>query len=98
MNKVTPPSRFVANLKAIRNSSARAGKFVRLGFGVALGASIALSPSITPRAQRVKESPIKVTEAASRTTGKGTVVSISADGPLTRAQTWQDDEGFHIVL
>ena len=98
MNKATPPSRFVANLKAIRNSSARAGKFVRLGFGVALGASIALSPSTTPRAQRVKESPIKVTEAASRTTGKGTVVSISADGPLTRAQTWQDEEGFHIVL
>jgi HEAT repeat protein len=31
-------------------------------------------------------------------TTSGNVVSISADGSLGRAQTWQDPEGFHIVL
>ena len=39
-----------------------------------------------------------MTGVSSRKTGDGTVVSLSADSALTRTQTWQDDEGFHMSL
>ena len=35
---------------------------------------------------------------SSRKTGNGTVVTVSADAPLNRTQTWQDEEGFHMSL
>ncbi|HYH86551.1 MAG TPA: HEAT repeat domain-containing protein, partial [Pyrinomonadaceae bacterium] len=69
---------------------------VRLGLVAALGASLALSMPDIPHAQQrdKKEAAVKVTDV----TTSGNVVSISADGSLGRAQTWQDSEGFHVVL
>ncbi|HWS87042.1 MAG TPA: HEAT repeat domain-containing protein [Pyrinomonadaceae bacterium] len=68
---------------------------VRLGLVAAAGVSLALSAPEHPRAQqRYKEPPVTVTGVST----SGNVVSINADGSLNRAQTWQDAEGFHVVL
>ncbi|HLL13542.1 MAG TPA: HEAT repeat domain-containing protein [Pyrinomonadaceae bacterium] len=66
--------------------------------GVSLGLAVAVCPLVAPQAQRAKESGVNVTGVSTRTNGSDAVVSIAADGPLTRAQTWQDDEGFHVVV
>ena len=75
--------------------SALGSRCVRLGLVAAAGVSLALSGPEQPHAQqRYKEPTVTVTGVSS----SGNVVSISADGSLNRAQTWQDAEGFHIVL
>lgn len=83
----------------MRKSSASFAKYARLGSTVALGSAIAFCSASAPRAQRMKETEVKVTGVASRASEKEAVVSISADGNLTRAQTWQDRDGtFHVVV
>jgi HEAT repeat protein len=59
---------------------------------------IALLPIASPFAQKRREGPYKVTGVSSRPTSDGAVVTVSADAPLTRTQTWQDEEGFHMSL
>lgn len=67
--------------------------------GVSLGLAVAVCPLVVPQAQRAgKESGVNVTGVTARTKGSDAVVSIAADGPLNRAQTWQDSEGFHVVV
>ncbi|HEX8424218.1 MAG TPA: hypothetical protein VF634_12435, partial [Pyrinomonadaceae bacterium] len=66
--------------------------------GVSLGLAVAVCPLVAPQAQRAKESGVSVTGVSARASGSDAVVSIAADGPLTRAQTWQDGEGFHVVV
>jgi HEAT repeat protein len=80
----------------VRVNAWTASRCVRLGLVGSLGASMALLlADHTPRAQqRYTEPSVKVTSV----TTSGNVVSISADGSLGRAQTWQDPEGFHVVL
>jgi HEAT repeat protein len=48
-------------------------------------------------AQKIRV-PSKVSNIASQTSPNGSLVTIAADSPLSRAQTWQDEEGFHVVL
>jgi HEAT repeat protein len=84
-----------AVLKRAWSRDAFGSRCVRLGLIAAAGASLFLSAPEQPRAQqRYKEPPVKVTGVST----SGNVVSISADGSLSRAQTWQDAEGFHVVL
>jgi HEAT repeat protein len=53
---------------------------------------------LATRAQRASKEPtVNVTSVSARPAGGGEVVSITADAPLSRAQTWQDEEGFHVV-
>jgi HEAT repeat protein len=66
--------------------------------GGSLGLAVAVCPFVVPQAQRAKESGVNVTSVSARTNGGDAVVSIAADGPLNRAQTWQDEEGFHVVV
>ncbi|HEX8098123.1 MAG TPA: hypothetical protein VF507_08810, partial [Pyrinomonadaceae bacterium] len=62
-------------------------------------AGIGLTPSVSPRAQKkAKEAPVNVARVSTRQSGESTVVTLSADAALTRTQTWQDEEGFHVVL
>lgn len=42
--------------------------------------------------------PVKVSSVTIQSSSNGTVISIEADGSLTRAQNWQDYEGYHLVL
>lgn len=85
-----------ARRKDARVSAWTASRCVRLGLVGSLGASLALMLNDSaPRAQqRYTEPTVKVTSV----TTSGNVVSISADGSLGRAQTWQDPEGFHVIL
>ena len=61
-------------------------------------AGVALVPTLSPFAQKRKDAPYTVTGVSSSQSGGATVVSVSADAPLTRTQTWQDEEGFHMSL
>lgn len=79
------------SLKSQRRQTVRA-----LCVGLLL-VGVALTPSVAPFAQK-KEGPVKVTGVSSRKAGSNTVVTVSADAPLTRTQTWQDEEGFHLTL
>jgi len=58
----------------------------------------ALTPTISPFAQKRKDNPYSVTGVSSRKTNEGTIVTVTADAPLSRTQTWQDEEGFHMSL
>ncbi|MDT4966610.1 MAG: hypothetical protein QOJ64_1347 [Acidobacteriota bacterium] len=58
---------------------------------------IAIVPGVSPFAQK-KEGSVKVTGVNTHKTSEGAVVTVSADAPLTRTQTWQDAEGFHLTL
>ncbi|HYG12067.1 MAG TPA: hypothetical protein VD835_19115, partial [Pyrinomonadaceae bacterium] len=83
----------------MHNLSNKISRRARLAVaGVSLGLVVAICPLVVPQAQRTKESGVNVTGVSARTNGSDAVVSIAADGPLTRAQTWQDGEGFHVVV
>jgi hypothetical protein len=73
---------------------------VRWGLAVTgLVLSFVLWPVNAPQAQRGgSETPVNITGVTTHTKGQDAVVSFSGDGALARAQTWQDDEGFHVVV
>ncbi|MCA1631471.1 MAG: HEAT repeat domain-containing protein, partial [Acidobacteria bacterium] len=81
-------------LKQIASDPARA--LLTLG---ALALFVAAFPwLLATRAQRSSKEPtVNVTSVSARPAGGGEVVSITADAPLSRAQTWHDEEGFHVV-
>jgi HEAT repeat protein len=83
--------------RAMRSLTTRQWKIARAAAVSLLLLGIALVPMVSPFAQR-KDGPVNVTGVSSHKTGDGAVVTVSADAPLTRTQTWQDDEGFHLVL
>lgn len=64
---------------------------------VLLVVAIAVTPQLGSQAQRLYL-PTKVLNVSAQGSAGGTVVSIGADGPLSRAQSWQDNEGFHVIL
>lgn len=82
-----------ASATSARPSSA--SRCVRLGVAASLGASLLLFlPDIQHAQQRYKEPSVRVTGV----TTSGNTVSISADGSLNHAQTWQEPDKFHVVL
>src|ERR1041385_7566759 len=84
-----------ANASAASAKDAAASRCVRLGLAATLGASLVLFlPDIQHAQQRYHEPAVKVTGVEA----SGNTVSIKADGSLNRAQTWQDPEGFHVML
>ncbi|HEX7313046.1 MAG TPA: HEAT repeat domain-containing protein [Pyrinomonadaceae bacterium] len=94
MNKESTGHDFAVLLKTW-SRSALGSRCVRLGLVAAAGVTLALNGPEQPRAQqRHKEPTVTVTNVSS----SGNTVSISANGSLNRAQTWQDAEGFHVVL
>ena len=71
---------------------------VRWSLAVVAGlVCLALWPLVAPQAQH-GEAPVNVTGVTTQKRGNDAVVSISGDSALTRAQTWQDEEGFHVVV
>ena len=59
--------------------------------------AIANGPLLVAKAQKL-DVPVTVNQISSERSPSETVVSIAADGSLSKAQTWQDNEGFHVVL
>ncbi|HST52716.1 MAG TPA: HEAT repeat domain-containing protein [Pyrinomonadaceae bacterium] len=83
------------DIVAQKNARGRGSLAARLGLAAAMCCALAASMSDAPNAQkRNREQPVRVTGVAT----SGNTVSISADGSLNRAQTWQDPEGFHVVV
>ena len=60
--------------------------------------AFALTPLTETRSQEIKYSPLRVTSVVAQPSAIGTTVSIVAEGSLRRAQTWQDSEGYHVVV
>jgi HEAT repeat protein len=58
---------------------------------------VLILPLLASQAQRLPV-PVKVSTIAVQPSTVGTAISIVADGSLGRAQTWQDAEGYHVVL
>src|ERR1043165_7627781 len=84
-----------ANASTAPAKDAAASRCVRLGLAATLGASLVLFlPDIQHAPQRYPEPAGKVTGVEA----SGNTISIKADGSLNRAQTWQDPEGFHVML
>ncbi|HUE83248.1 MAG TPA: HEAT repeat domain-containing protein [Pyrinomonadaceae bacterium] len=65
-----------------------------LAYGCLL-AVFALTPLPAP-SQSLRE--LNISGISTQAGAAGTVVSIAADGPLSRAQLWQDSEGYHVVI
>jgi HEAT repeat protein len=59
---------------------------------------IAIASSAQQSQAQEKIVPVTVSSVSSRASANGTVVSIDASGPLNRAQTWQDRDGYHVVV
>jgi hypothetical protein len=60
--------------------------------------AIGFVPLLISHAQKGKDEPVSLSGVSTHQTASGTLVSIAADGPLNRAQTWQDGEGYHVVV
>jgi len=82
--------------KAMKNSAPASTKLIRISSALLLTGAVALTPSI---AQHGKDIPVNVTSINTRRTAQGGVVTLSADTPINKTQTWQDADGkFHLVL
>jgi len=53
---------------------------------------------VYPFVGQAQGTPLKVSNVSTHAASGATTVSIAADGSLGRAQTWQDSEGYHVVL
>lgn len=63
-----------------------------------LSLAVGLTPLLAVGAQAQRNAPLKVSSVATQAAGNGTLVSIAADGSLSQAQTWQDSDGYHVVV
>ncbi|HLL74486.1 MAG TPA: hypothetical protein VK421_04420, partial [Pyrinomonadaceae bacterium] len=82
-------------MRVLRSDISRARRTAAAVF--ALGLCLTVLTPFAPLAQRKPDQGANVTGVSMRPTERGVVITIKGDAPLTRAQTWQDDEGFHIV-
>lgn len=85
---------------SLRARRSRPFKSLRRAAAMLMVVGLVLIPSLAPLAQRVKESesPITVTGVGTRQSGGSTVVTVNADAPLNRTQTWQDGDKFHLIV
>jgi HEAT repeat protein len=60
--------------------------------------ALAVTKHSNLQAQDARKTPVTVSGVSTHASANGTIVSIAADGPLNRAQTWQDREGYHVVV
>ncbi|HEV8371504.1 MAG TPA: HEAT repeat domain-containing protein [Pyrinomonadaceae bacterium] len=56
-----------------------------------------LAPILLARSQ-TPDAALTVSGVETRTTANGTIVSVSANASLGRAQSWQDRDGFHLLI
>src|SRR5690349_7917488 len=56
-----------------------------------------LAPLLLARGQQPQSS-LTLLDVTARPVSNTTLVTITADGSLSQAQTWQDQEGYHVVI
>lgn len=88
-------NRPVTNDAVVR--AARLVQFRRIAGLMMLLVVVFILPLLASQAQRLRV-PVKVSRIAVQVSGVGTAISIVADGSLSKAQTWQDVEGYHVIL
>lgn len=73
---------------------------VRLRFVVSSALIFAAAALVLQQVSRAQQpyASTKIVDVSIQPSGDGVVAWINADGPLTRAQNWHDNEGFHVVL
>lgn len=59
--------------------------------------ALGLTPVFFVQAQN-QNAPLRISSVSTQSSGNGTLVSITADGQLRRAQTWQDSDGYHVIV
>jgi HEAT repeats len=94
MQKLNSKNRAVSN---DFDRDARLCKVRRLSGLTLVLVVVFILPLLASQAQRLRV-PVKVSTITSQSSAGGTAISIVADGSLGRAQTWQDAEGYHVVL
>lgn len=74
--------------------------FLHVGSKVAVAAAVccALAVGLLQFSAQAQRGQLNVTNISTSSAAGGTTISISADGSLGRAQTWQDAEGYHVVI
>jgi HEAT repeat protein len=88
------------NRSATNNDVGRVARLVQFRRLAGLMLSLVvvfILPLLASQAQRLRV-PVKVSRIAVQPSGAETVISIVADGSLSKAQTWHDAEGYHVVL
>ena len=63
-------------------------------FFLALG----LTPLSALQAQSHDKMPLRISSVSTQSSDNRTLISITADGQLRRAQTWQDNDGYHVIV
>jgi hypothetical protein len=88
------------NCSAAKYEFDRAARLLKVRRLVGLTLMLAvvfILPLLASQAQRLRV-PVKISTIAVQSSPGATTISIVADGSLGRAQTWQDAEGYHVVL
>jgi len=78
------------------STSARNNWF-RVALHLIVALWLILTPFLLARGQQ-PEGSITLLDVTARPVSNTTLVTITADGPLNQAQTWQDQEGYHVVI
>jgi len=78
------------------STSARNNWF-RVALNLIVALWLILTPFLLARGQQ-PEGSITLLDVTARPVSNTTLVAITADGPLNQAQTWQDQEGYHVVI
>ena len=63
-----------------------------------LSVAILVVPLVRVKAQDPKYSPLKVSSVTAQVSEVSSTITIVAEGSLRRAQTWQDRDGYHVVV
>ncbi len=70
----------------------------RLNVITTLSLAFILTPLASAQAQDPKYSPLRISSLAAQVSETSSTITIGAEGSLRRAQTWQDREGYHVVV
>jgi len=79
----------------------RASQRIRVSLSqLKTGGALALLFAFTvlPCQAQISYGSTRTADISAQPSGAGVIVSIAADAPLTRPQSWQDSEGYHLVL
>ena len=96
--KNSPRLERYSQILSSREQVRHAPKMSPIWSSVLLSLLIGLSQSFPSHAQSPKKTPLRIANVTTQDAGDGTTISISADGSLSRAQTWQDGDGYHVVV
>lgn len=96
MKNFLNPRRF-ATFGVVKKTGSR---LVEVKLIAGLAVSLAVISVVSQIVSQAQDSyvPSRVYNVSAQPSASGTVVSITADSPLSRAQNWRDSEGYHLIF